>query len=361
MKITFLLLVAAPNGGTRVVATHAKQLLAMGHDVTVISRRPEPPSAKRRLRGAVTGRAPQTYSANWAVYLQDLGVRHVELPWQMPLSPDQVPDADVIIATWWRTAFEVAAMPPEKGAKVYFVQGHETFVPDTSDLAHGSYYLPLHKITVSDWLTRLMGDMYDDQCVTTVPNGVDTSLFSAPKRSQNTRRRVGFIYSPLSLKGSDVSLAAIRQCRQHFPDLELLVFGSREPTSTLPLPKGTTFHKLPDQALIPQLYASCDAWIFGSRYEGFGLPLLEAMACRTPVVATAAGAAPDLIENGVTGHVVPIEDAEAMAARLVNVLSLSNSDWQSMSNAAYDCAQKRSWDAASEAFEAALLRHIPTA
>lgn len=356
MKITFVLLTADANGGTRVVATYARRLLELGHDVTVISRRRPPLSWRRRVKNRLTRQKTPPPDTGHAVYLRDLGARHTELPWEVPLSEDHVPDADVVIATWWRTAFEVASLPASKGAKVYFVQGHEIFHAPTRDLAHGSYYLPLDKITVSHWLTRRMAELYDDTDVVTVPNGVDTAHFTAALRSQNARRRVGLIYSPLPLKGVDISLKAIEICRRKFPDLELIAFGSKDPVPELPLPAGTTFHKLPDQGLIPQLYASCDAWLSGSRFEGFGLPILEAMACRTPVVATAAGAAPDVIENGKTGYVVDVEDAAALAARLSDVLSLSGPDWQKMSGAAYDRAQQYSWDVATQKFETA-LRH----
>lgn len=358
MKITFLLLTAEANGGTRVVATYAQKLSALGHEVTVIARRRPLSSWRHRLKGMVTGQKIATHDPTQTAYLHDLDVHYIELPWEVPVSAEQIPNGDVIIATWWRTAFEVSQLPTEKGAKVYFVQGHEIFHESTQDLAHGSYHLPLDKITVSHWLTRKMESQYKDMDVTTVPNGVDTTQFTAPVRLQNTRRRVGLIYSPLSLKGVDISLKAFEVCRQKFPDLELVAFGSKDPVPELPLPTGTIFHKLPEQSLIPELYAGCDAWLFGSRFEGFGLPILEAMACRTPVVATAAGAAPDLIVDGENGYVVEVEDIRAMASRLSDLLSLSAPDWQKMSEAAYNRAQQYSWDTATTSFEAALRRSV---
>jgi glycosyltransferase involved in cell wall biosynthesis len=50
------------------------------------------------------------------------------------------------------------------------------------------------------------------------------------------------------------------------------------------------------------VYADCDVWLFASFSEGFGLPIIEAMACRCPVVATRAGCAPDVIKEGVNGY-----------------------------------------------------------
>ena len=66
----------------------------------------------------------------------------------------------------------------------------------------------------------------------------------------------------------------------------------------MPLPRDTEFHLRPPQDRIRDIYSKCDAWLFGSRSEGFGLPILEAMACRTPVIGTPAGAAPELLGDG---------------------------------------------------------------
>lgn len=47
----------------------------------------------------------------------------------------------------------------------------------------------------------------------------------------------------------------------------------------LPLPPGTEYNKEPRQDQLKEFYRKCDAWLFSSSSEGFGLPILEAMAC----------------------------------------------------------------------------------
>ena len=73
----------------------------------------------------------------------------------------------------------------------------------------------------------------------------------------------------------------------------------------VPLPPGSMFVRQPAQDMIRDIYGQCDVWLFSSRSEGFGLPLLESMACRTPVIATPAGAAPELCAGG-GGITVPL-------------------------------------------------------
>lgn len=73
------------------------------------------------------------------------------------------------------------------------------------------------------------------------------------------------------------------------------------------------------EADMPALYAGADVFFFPSLYEGFGLPVLEAMACGCPVVASNASAIPEAA--GEAAVLVNPEDEEAMAAALFRVLA----------------------------------------
>jgi glycosyltransferase involved in cell wall biosynthesis len=119
------------------------------------------------------------------------------------------------------------------------------------------------------------------------------------------------------------------------------------------MPAGSEFRKQPPQDVLKEIYGKCDAWLFSSRSEGFGLPLLEAMACRTPVIATPAGAAPDLCAGG-GGILVPRDDPAAMARAIERVAGMPESAWQELSEKAHQTASRYTWDDAVSKFEAAL-------
>jgi len=70
-------------------------------------------------------------------------------------------------------------------------------------------------------------------------------------------------------------------------------------------------------AILPEL----DVFLFTSKEEGLGSSILDAYACRVPVVATAAGGVPEIVSDGETGLLAPVRDPAALAAGVRRVLS----------------------------------------
>jgi glycosyltransferase involved in cell wall biosynthesis len=75
-----------------------------------------------------------------------------------------------------------------------------------------------------------------------------------------------------------------------------------------------------ETAQLVRLYRSAALVVVPSRFEGFGLPAAEAMACGTPVVATDAGALPEVVGVGGGGVLVPRDDCEALAKAIRSLL-----------------------------------------
>jgi len=273
-----------------------------------------------------------------------------------PISDDDVPDADVVVATWWETAEWVADLSPSKGAKAYFIQHHEaSFEYLPKKRVEATYSLPLYKISISQWLVDLMKSKYGDEKTALVFNSVDVNQFYSPIRNKKKVPTIGMLYSPVYWKGCDVSLRAFDLVKESYPDLQLIAFGTEDESPELPLPEGSIYHKQPEQSRLRDIYSQCDLWLCGSRAEGFHLPPLEAMACRCPVVSTAVGGPADIIINGSNGFVTPIEDSNELAESILKVLAFSESEWSDMSDAAYDTAVNYSWEDACDLFEQALV------
>jgi glycosyltransferase involved in cell wall biosynthesis len=353
MKITFVLGTAGLCGGIRVVATYAKLLQERGHEVSVVSMAAAQPTLKEQLRSLLRGKGWIHVSKNPPSHFDNLDIPHRTFNSKPQLGDEDIPDADVVVATFWITAEWVANLSQKKGAKAYFVQGYEVF----GGRGAATYYLPLHKIVISQYLLDLMQNRHGDRNLSLVPNSVDLQQFNSPVRGKQKTPTVGMLYSTELGKGCDLSLKAVALARQQIPNLRLIAFGVSQPAPELPLPANTEYIRQPSQDAIKDIYSQCDAWLFGSRAEGFGLPILEAMACRTPVIAFPAGAAPELVTDG-AGIMVEPENPEAMAKAIVEVCQLSEERWQIMSDRAYTRAASYSWEDATTLFEAALQKTI---
>ncbi len=129
------------------------------------------------------------------------------------------------------------------------------------------------------------------------------------------------------VKGVDTLLVAVHLLQETFPELQVLIVGDgpRRPfledvAERLRVRHQTHFVGEVSDVRIP--LALMDVFMFTSRWpEAFGLTLIEAMAAGKPVVATHAGAVPEIIQHGVNGWLVPSDDPSAMAegvARLLN-------------------------------------------
>jgi L-malate glycosyltransferase len=78
---------------------------------------------------------------------------------------------------------------------------------------------------------------------------------------------------------------------------------------------------LGEQDQIVPLLSAADVFLLPSAQESFGLAALEAMACEVPVVTSRVGGLPEVIEDGVTGFMHPLEDLDGMAASIVRLLT----------------------------------------
>jgi glycosyltransferase involved in cell wall biosynthesis len=271
-----------------------------------------------------------------------------------PVTDADVPDADVVVASYYTTAPGVLRLSPSKGAKAIFIQNYEVEEGKPNPDLDATWRMPMHKITISKWLVDLARDKFGDDVVSHVPNSVDLEQFHADPRGKGSVPTVGLLYNTFSLKGLDTSLPALKHVASARSSLRVISFGAEKPYFRFPLPPSTEYFYRPAQDMIRQLYARCDVWMCGSNVEGFHLPPLEAMACRCPVVSTRVGGPLDIIEDGVNGFLVDVKDSGALAERVLRVLNMPEDQWRRMSDAAHRTATAFSLDEATDLFEGAL-------
>jgi glycosyltransferase involved in cell wall biosynthesis len=356
MRINFVIGRADLSGGLRVIATYAERLQNRGHEVFAVSRPRARATLRERLRAFLRGKKQPLGPKNTPSHFDDTTVKHRRLDSFRAVTAADLPDADVCIATWWETVQWVNALPPGKGVKLQFMQDYEVF-GGPKGRVDAACRIPMPRICVADWVARKLRDEFHlpARDVLVVPNSVDLERFRAAPRGKQAVPCIGLMYTSFRNKGTDVSIAALKLARKKIPKLRVVAFGASEITDDVPLPQGATYyHRAPD-AQLKEIYAQADAWLFGTRIEGFGLPILEAMACRTPVIGTPAGAAPELLSKG-GGILVPMEDPAAMASAIERVVAMSEPEWRDLSDNAYRTATRYTWEDATDRFEEALVR-----
>jgi glycosyltransferase involved in cell wall biosynthesis len=355
MKVTVILPPDPVSGGVKVAIIHARALAQKGHAVEIVSS-PFPPVPRyRQLKSWIKGYGWPVDHSRRKLQLDGSGIVHRVLERPRPVANDDVSDADVVIATWFETAEWVHKLDAKKGAKVYFIQHHEIFPWLPGDRCRATYRLPLHKVVVSRWLKETMRVEYGDDKVDVVPNSVDRTQFFADMRGKQSNPTVGLLFSSTPFKGLSVALAAVRKVRQRLPGLRVVSFGSERPRPGLDLPRYAEFHYCPPQDRIRNLYSRCDVWLSASRSEGFNLPAIEAMACRTPVVSTRTGWPEEAIVSGRNGLLVDVDDEDGLGRGLEWVLTRCDRAWKELSARAYETAVNGSWQESTELFERALM------
>ena len=158
------------------------------------------------------------------------------------------------------------------------------------------------------------------------------------------------------MKGVDIALMALARLREQYPDLRAVCFGSHAPKSQAVLADFIEFECAPAQNRIRDIYAQCDVWLTASRCEGFNLPAMEAMACRTPVVATDTGWPSEAIRNGENGFLVAVDDVDGIVQGVSRILDADDAAWRRISEEALHTVADSSWDKSCMQFEAALRR-----
>jgi glycosyltransferase involved in cell wall biosynthesis len=184
-------------------------------------------------------------------------------------------------------------------------------------------------LTVSDSSAR---DISEDfavprQRISTVPLGVETDLFQPRQRPRVPGRIVTVASADMPMKGVQPLLEAVAKLRTE-REVELVLVAKLAedgPTRKLieQLAIGDvvrTVSGLEDDELA-DLLASAEVACVPSLYEGFSLPTVEAMACGTPVVASRAGAIPEVVgADGECADLVAPGDVEELAAGLARQL-----------------------------------------
>jgi len=222
-------------------------------------------------------------------------------------------------------------------------------------------------ITEKEQLEGLYGA--DPGKIDIIPPGVDTSKFYPipPDEAKEfvgipvDKKMVLFVGRIEPLKGIKTLLQAIGDLRDNGnsgENLCLAVIGGElegkdgHESADMKLLNGlrdeyglgdmVTFLGKRDQDSLPYYYSAAELVVMPSHYESFGMVALESMACGTPVIASLVGGLIHLVEDGVTGYHVPVEDPFALSERISGLLKDKALRYR-MGHDAFAFAKKFDW------------------
>jgi glycosyltransferase involved in cell wall biosynthesis len=190
---------------------------------------------------------------------------------------------------------------------------------------------------VSAYTADQVGRTFGRSDTVAIHNWIDLQLFT-PNQRQTPHHpfRLLFIGTVSRRKGSDLLPEIMRRLGGDFElryNANPADFGAG---ANLPMNMIGLGRLDGDKALI-EAYRDCDALLFPTRLEGFGLVALEAQACQRPVIATDGSALSEVVEQGRTGILCPIDDVGAFVAA-ARRLREKFVYWQQMSAAARERA-----------------------
>ena len=226
-------------------------------------------------------------------------------------------------------------------------------------------------VAISDFTRRQFLEIFPDAPLPHVaPLGVDLERFRPETEFERSRSEgVPYILCVGTLeprKGLDVLIEGFTEVATEVDDVELWIVGQlgwgveefRQRLSSHPFASRIKTLGYVDDAELPELFRGAQVVAYPSRGEGFGLPVLEAMASGVPVVTTSGTVMADIA--GGHAHLVPIGDASALAASCRSVLVEDLATRRAWTAAARTHAETYTWSACVDqhvvAYESAVLQ-----
>jgi glycosyltransferase involved in cell wall biosynthesis len=184
-------------------------------------------------------------------------------------------------------------------------------------------HLGVIPVSISKEVARSVKATYGVESVV-IYNGIPISDYLREKRKSDEFIRILNIGKFKKAKNHPLLVDAFSKAYKEMPNLKLVLVGDgslrrkvENKVKELGLEDAVLF--LGWRSDIPGILADCDIFVLSSDWEGLGIVLIEAMASGKPIVATNVGGIQEVVEDGVTGILVPSRNPEALAKAILRL------------------------------------------
>lgn len=290
-------------GGSKIILEHSNYLVQRGHKVTIISHFPKP---------------------NW--FDMDDRIKFIQVPWEEILC-EVIHPCDVIVATYWREIYE--CIEQRKAPVIYFEQGDShLFDLESLDERKLNYIKKEFEVvpfiyTVSSYAAEKIKEIYNRDSII-IPNAVNDENFYAIDVNQNKDNK------------EEISIAMIGSEKSEFKRIKIILNAIEELRKegylinvnwiTPDKPENSKEKCLvnPPQKEIGNALRKSDIYICASKYESFGLPILEAMKCGLAIITTDTGGNRDFVKDNENALITTgtVDDIKNKIKILINDIKL---------------------------------------
>ena len=205
-------------------------------------------------------------------------------------------DLDIIIATWWETAYFVHNIKQHDLKKFYLCQHYETWGGKTSLVKQSYKFDDLNLLAVSNWVKDKIKNEVGRES-TVILNSINFSIFK-PQRLINysyNNLRLGYIFTGKNNFKGFSRFIKLYDCLKKDNDIEFHIasYSNCRKESGI----DAIYYKTNSAQKMSSFYNGIDILLLMSDSEGFGLPIIESMACGTPVISTPVGVSKNIIKN----------------------------------------------------------------
>jgi glycosyltransferase involved in cell wall biosynthesis len=203
-----------------------------------------------------------------------------------------------------------------------------------------------------------------EETINIINNGLDANEFIPIKEIKRIPfRLITTASADVPLKGLDYSLKALEILKKEFPKIHLVVIGAPKKNGhterlikKLKIKEIITFKSNLTKREISEEYSKSSISIVSSLYEGFGYPVIEAMSCGTPLIATNISSIPELVGGYAT--LIDPKNHEALAGSIRKILS----DYERFQEIAVrgreHIIKTFNWDKITKEYESIILKTI---